>query len=52
MFSDKPAEGEVLFPAGSRLEAVQCSPTIVTDAIRQKVKEAETPSAYIDIISV
>lgn len=49
-FSDKPAEGEVLFPAGSRLEVVDCSPTIITDAIRHKVNEAETPSQKIDII--
>jgi len=49
-FSDKPAEGEVLFPAGSRLEVVDCSPVVITDAIRRKVKEAETPSQKIDII--
>uniref|UniRef100_A0A7S2I4Y3 NAD(+)--protein-arginine ADP-ribosyltransferase n=1 Tax=Alexandrium andersonii TaxID=327968 RepID=A0A7S2I4Y3_9DINO len=50
MFSDKPAEGEVLFPAGSELDVVDCSPAVVTDEIRQKVRAAETPAAPIDII--
>lgn len=55
-FSDRPTEGEVLFPAGSRLEVVECSPGTVDDALRQKVKEAEEalhkrlPAAKIDII--
>lgn len=55
-FSDKPSEGEVLFPAGSRLEVVECSPGTVDDALRQKVKEAEEalqkrrPEAKIEII--
>eukprot|EP00930_Biecheleria_cincta_P075324 TRINITY_DN6248_c0_g1_i1.p1 TRINITY_DN6248_c0_g1~~TRINITY_DN6248_c0_g1_i1.p1 ORF type:complete len:309 (-),score=44.02 TRINITY_DN6248_c0_g1_i1:40-870(-) len=51
-FSDKPTEGEVLFPAGSRLEVVECSPGTVDDSVRQKVKEAEEhqPDAKIDII--
>lgn len=51
IFSDKPTEGEVLFAAGSRLEVVECSPTIITDEIRQKVKESEDEyHKKIDII--
>lgn len=57
-FSDRPAEGEVLFPAGSRLEIVECAPTTVDDARQQMVKEAEEelqrhdPTKKIDIICI
>uniref|UniRef100_A0A7S1WV32 NAD(+)--protein-arginine ADP-ribosyltransferase n=1 Tax=Alexandrium catenella TaxID=2925 RepID=A0A7S1WV32_ALECA len=50
MFSDKPAEGEVLFPAGSELDVVDCSPSVVTEEVRRRVRAAETPAAPIEII--
>lgn len=38
-FSAQEQEDEVLFPMGSRFEIVECSPTTISDALRQTIED-------------
>lgn len=49
-FSQFEMESEVLFPMGSRLEVVECSPTTISNARQQQIKDVNTGTCKIDVI--